>query len=181
MDIIVLLGVKMFISKHEKIFIIIFLLLCAIFCLNIGYAKTSDKLEFVTNNKEFNIIFKNEKVISSFGVDQSKTYIKISSDMHNIFINIPDLELPGANVEFSVDVVNKGKVDAKIESVVANGFENSNVVKFIILNKSDYINKILQPGQSATINFKIEWDEKLNTLVDETLNFNIEVNCSQAI
>lgn len=171
----------MFISKHEKFFTIIFLILCAIFFLNIGYAKTSDNTQFSRGYNEFDIIFDNEKVISSLGVNQSKTYIKITPDSKNIYLNVADLEYPGANVEFSLDVVNKGKVDAKIESVVANGFENSNVVKFILLNKSDYINKILQPGQSATINFKIEWDENLNNLVNETLNFNIEVNCTQAI
>lgn len=171
----------MFISKHEKIFTIILFILCAVFFLNIGYAQTSDNIDAMEKYNEFDIRFQNEKVVSVFGVDQSTTFINTSKDMKNISLNVGDLEYPGAYAEFSVDAVNLGKIDAKIESVIANGFENSSVVKFILLNKSDIENKVLKSGEKATINFIIKWDENSNSPVDEILDFNIEVNCVQAI
>ncbi len=171
----------MFISKHEKIFAIILFILCAVFFLNIGYAQTSDNIDVIAKNNELDIKFENAKVVDSIGVNKSNTYIKTSKDLKNIYLNISDLEYPGAYVEFSVDAINLGKVEAKIESVIANGFENSSVVKFILLNKSDIENKVLKSGEKATINFIIKWDENSNSPVDEILDFNIEVNCVQAI
>lgn len=175
------MGVNMFISKHEKFFTIILFILCAIFFLNIGYAKTSDNTQFSRRYNEFDIIFDNEKVVDSLGVDQSKTYIKTSKDFKNIYINVGNLEYPGSNVVFSVDVVNKGTVDAKIESVIANGFENSESIKFRLLNQEDFQDKVLMHGEKLTVNFMIEWDENHSSLTEEILNFNIEINCVQAI
>ena len=171
----------MFIFKRERVFIILFLLLCSIFLLNIGYAKNDYYIASYNEFKDFDIQYDNPKVVNTVGVDRNKTYIKTSEDKHSLSINIPELQYPGSKVEFSVDVVNNGTIDAKIDSVIANGFENSKAIKFSVLNDNILKDTVFKAGKSINLKFKIEWDENVNILTDEVLNFNINVNCVEAL
>ena len=166
-------------SIQEKVITAIVLLLCTVFFLNIGFASDFEDEKFwEMNNKSqtFNIEFRNEKIIDLFGVN--KENIKILSDRKNLNINGLVLEYPGAYVDFSVDIINKGKTEAQIENLCVTGFDNSEAIKFTLLNYEDYGNKILKSGEKCTMNFRIEWDKNISIVSDEILDFNIQIPTS---
>ena len=164
-------------SLQEKIITIIMLIVCAVFFFNIGFASEFDYENNTNyyNSEPFNIEFENLRIVNSFGVDENNTKITISPDNKNISLNLIELENPGAYVEFAVDVINKGRTNAKIDNLCISGFENSQALKFNILNQEDIYSKIIKPKEKCSVFFIIKWDENINIISDECINFNIQI------
>lgn len=168
---------------QNKIIAILTLLAC-ILLFNTGYAKYSNASSDTTlasSNKQLDIIFTNPKIIKSIGANDKESSIIISKDNKSINLNVSDLSFPGAVVEFSVDIVNKGMLPAKIDSIKAEGFNENSAIKIEGLDNSNNSEKVLHSGEKYTINFSIYWDKNINTVVEEKTNFKIILNYSQAI
>lgn len=165
----------MSISTDTKILTILIFFIMLFFTFNIGYAS-----EFENQGNGFSIEFENVEIISYDGIDIKETKALISPNHNDIFLNISDLQYPGAFVEYSIEVINNGNKNAKIENIIVNGFENSNVIKYRIVNKNELDNVILRQGESIKIDLIIEWDKKAYISEEEFLNFNIQIPiCSE--
>lgn len=164
-------------SLQEKIITIIMLIVCAVFFFNIGFASEFDYENNTNyyNSEPFNIEFENLRIINSSGVNENDTKIVILEDHKNINLNSINLKYPGSYIEFSVDIVNRGKTKAQIDNLLINGFENSQALKFNILNQKDIYSKIIKPKEKCSIFFRIKWDENINLISDECINFNIQI------
>ena len=165
-------------SFKEKIITIIALLFCTVLFFNIGFASDSYEENSTYYKDEYNIEFSNERVVNSYGVDEDFTIISISPDHKNISIDSVNLEIPGAYIEFAVDIVNNGKNNSKIDDLYVSGFEESNAIKFSFLNQEEIYNKVLQPKEKCTICFRIEWDINACVTSDESTSFNIQIPTS---
>lgn len=164
-------------SLQEKIITIIMLIVCVVFFFNIGFASEFDYENNTNyyNSEPFNIEFENLRIINSSGVNENDTKIVILEDHKNINLNSINLKYPCSYIEFSVDIVNRGKTKAQIDNLLINGFENSQALKFNILNQKDIYSKIIKPKEKCSIFFRIKWDENINLISDECINFNIQI------
>ncbi len=168
---------------QNKIIAVLTLLAC-ILLFNIAYAKystASSDTTVASTNKQLDIKFTNPKIIKSIGANEKESSIILSSDNKSINLNVSDLAFPGAEVEFSVDIVNQGIFPAKINSIKAEGFKENNAIKIKGLDALNNNQKILHSGEKYTINFSIYWDKNINHVVEEKTNFKIMLNYSQSI
>ncbi len=166
-------------SINEKIMTIVILFVISVFSFNVGFASENEK-QIITNYDRFNIEFNDVKIVSYDGINPKETNATISSNYNDISLNISDMEYPGAYVEFEIKVINNGNIDAKIEQIIVSGFENSNVIKYRILNAGELYNSIIESGESKTIYLIIEWDKNATFITEECLNFNIQIPvCSE--
>ena len=171
-------------SKIENKIITVLILLACLLLFNTGYAKhinaSSDTaLDFT--NKQLDLGFTNAKIIKLIGANEKESYITLTTDKKSLNLNVSDLAYPGAEVEFSVDIVNTGMLPAKVDSIKANGFEDNNAIKIKGLENINNSDIILRSGESYTINFAIYWDRNYNIVNDSIINFNIKLNFSQDI
>ena len=160
--------------------VLIITLLMIIFVFNIGYGKTNNSYiisETSNSNREFNIEFKEAKIISSIGVNLNNTFTKISSDRKNLRINVADLSYPGAGVKVEAIIKNNGTIPAKIESINVDGLSENSAIKVKVLDEKQ---KVLEINEEAKINFIVEWDRDWNKEVNEKANFVISLNYVQA-
>lgn len=170
-------------TVQNKIIAILIVLACVL-SFNIGYAKysnaSSDSI-IASTNKQLNVQFCTPKIINVVGANEKNSYIKLSADRKSLNLNVADLAYPGAEVEFSVDVVNTGSLPAKIDCIKANGFKDTGAIKIKGLENAEYMNKILDSGEKYTLIFSIVWDKNFNTVIEERTNFNIELVFTQNI
>lgn len=171
-------------SKIENKIITVLILLACLLLFNTGYAKhtnASSNTALAFTNKQLDLGFTNAKVIKSIGANEKESYIKLTTDKKSLNLNVSDLAYPGAEVEFSVDIVNTGILPAKVDSIKANGFEDNNAIKIKGLENINNSDIVLHPGDSYTLNFAIYWDRNYNIVNDSNIMFNIKLNFSQNI
>ncbi len=170
-------------SKKTNKIILIFTLLSIFFILNISYGKNFNVLatsDTVTSYGDFNIEFKNLTIVKSAGVNLSNVQNKISSNSTDLSVNVPDLAYPGAGVEFSVDITNRGTISAKLESINITGLNDDSMIKVNVLDKENIANTVLEPEDVYNLHFTVEWDKNYNTVINEESNFKISINYVQA-
>ena len=103
------------VSSKKRMLILSFLML--LLCTSIGYAVLSENLKIsssanvgkMTWDVRFeNIVVREGSVNGSSTIESDKTSIRASLDLNK----------PGDYYEFYVDIVNKGSLDAKLDSLV---------------------------------------------------------------
>ena len=164
----------MSISTDIKILTILVLFIILFFSFNTGFASENENLVVSSFNK-YSIEFKDVKVVAFDGVNQAGTRAFISSNHNNVYLNISDMQYPGAYAKFEIVIINNGNKDVDMKEITVNGFENSNAIKYKIIYKTDLIDNTLKSGECLTIEFIIEWDKNINIISDEILNFSIEL------
>lgn len=167
--------------KFKKTNFIIIIIALLILILGVGYASASTNInvEGTANAKRvFGLKFENEKIVNSIGVNEEKTLIKISDDKDKLFVNAGDLRYPGAEVEYSVDIVNTGSYSAQINEIETIGLEENSVIQVSGLN-IDF--PTLKPGEKYNLVFSIKWNEESNISADENLYFELIMNYVQVI
>ncbi len=170
-------------SQLLMIAIISFFVL-SIFTINVGYGKISEYNlnESVSNlGSEFQINFSNPSVVKAVGVNKSETYIKISPNGNSLRVNVSDLQYPGAGAEFSVDIVNNGKLPAKLDTITVNGLDNSKAIKVEVIDSYNLKDIILNPEEKINIHFTVKWDKNYTENINEISNFNLKLNYVQAL
>lgn len=174
----------MSIKKNKKAVVTILILLSFIFSFNFGYAHSSSSLS--TNktsniNDQFDMQFSNAKILNAVGVNKKTTTIEVSKDYNNLNFNAGDMQFPGAKVEYSVDVINKGTVPARLESVNCVGLENAKAIKVIGLDNIEKSCPVLQPNEKYNIRFSVIWDEQCVQSINEKISFSFSLNYIQDI
>lgn len=153
-----------------------------IILMSVGYAEHENinVLENTSNAREkFSIQFQNAKVFDIKGANKDKISISISKNGDALNFNVFDLEYPGAYVEFSVDIVNRGSIPAKLESIKVNGIKDNSAIKIKGLDKID--NQIINVNEESNLKFIVEWDEECNIVDEEITNFSLNLNYIQVI
>lgn len=174
----------MSIKKNKKAVVTILVLLSFIFWLNFGYAHSSSTLSIngtANISGKFDMQFSNAKMLNAVGINKESTTIEISRDYNNLIVNAGDMQFPGAGVEYSVDVINKGTVPARLESVNCVGLENTKAIKVIGLDNIEKCCPVLQPNEKYNIRFGVVWDEKCTESINEKISFSFSMNYVQDI
>ncbi len=161
---------------------LIILLLSLIFIIEIGYASFSTGMDYTDySGDSFDVRFENAEIINSVGVDLEGTTIEVSPGGKYLNVNVSNLQYPGAGIEFSVDVVNRGECRAKVESIIPCGLEESRDIKVNILDEEN-INEIeLDPNESHNIHFTVVWDYNCTKEIKDVKEFRIVINYKQAL
>ena len=162
-------------SISKKILIIV--LLSLIFFIDIGYAKFSNATSDVVSSN-FNVRFENAEVVSKIGVNEREG-IKVVQNNRILTLNGIDLKYPGAGIEYSVDIANRGTVPVKIESLNTSNFKSGKQIKLNVTNFKE--NTILKPGETTNIHVTVIWDEASTEQINESINFDLGINYKQAI
>lgn len=167
----------------ERIFrkFLIILLLSLIFVIEIGYASFSTELDYIDCLEDnFDIKFENANIVNSLGVDLDGTMVEISPGGKNLNVNVSDLQYPGAGVEFSVDVVNRGDYKSIIEAIITKGLESDDI-RVNILNEEKIVGMELEPNESQKVHFTVVWDYNSTKAIKEAKSFKLIINCRQSL
>lgn len=163
--------------KKQNIFIVVIILFILTFTLGYSIFKVSVTVTGKTAAaKDFNIQFYEVKKIEEIGSENASS--KISDDKKALLINVPKLKYKGAYANFLITVKNVGNLPAKLESIYEYGTDVNNALK-VTYDGIGITDNIIFPGQTATFNIKVIWDEDLAQDYEE-LEFMIKLNYVQA-
>ena len=168
---------------QNKIIAVLIVLACVL-SFNIGYAKysnASSDTNIASTNRQLDVQFSNPKITNVIGANEKNSYIKLSTDRKSLNLNISDLAYPGAEVEYSVDIVNTGNYPAIIDNIKTSGFKDDGAIKIKGLENFKSSSHVLHSGEKYTLTFSIGWDKSYNTVVEERTNFSIELVFTQQI
>ena len=174
-------------QKSNKKYLIA-LLIVFILALAIGYAAFSDTLTIsgtANANGTFDLQFANPTVVTTVGCDEEGTTAVLSEENDKLTVNVKDLAYPGAGAQFSVEIVNKGTIPAKVLNVTPTNIEGSDNIKITGLDAITTSHPTLEAGDTCTVNFTVEWDANSTTeLTDEEktgISFGLEIEYTQDI
>lgn len=170
-------------SIKQDIVVILMGLLITLLLFNVGYGYETNNSSFFSSffqNDNYSVVFSNAFIKEVYGADESSSYAKLSSDGKCMEVVASSLEFPGAYVDFSVDIVNKGNISSSISSVVVEGVSENSFLNVTVLDSSNLNNKIIQPGEKYNICIRIAWKENYTFVENEVSHFSIKINCEQA-
>ena len=155
--------------KNKNIYVILIILV--LFGISVGYAAISRAL-IITGNSEvrqntWDIHFENVQVtVGSVIADKEPTIDNTNLSVDFNFI----LNLPGDFYEFTVDVVNKGTLDAMIESIIKT--------PTLTVDQEKYMNYIIeyQNGEQIISNHLVKANEFVRLKIRVEFKSNIEAN-----
>ena len=174
-------------NKKKKILVLLLLLLVGI---SIGYAALTSNLNINGNTNikkaEWDVHFENlvksegsESADKEAAIDTSKTLIEYT-------VKLPE---PGDFYEFTVDIVNRGSIDAMISEVLKTGLttDQQKYVEYTAtytsgkeLNQYD----LLKAGQTRKIKVRVKYKDDLNPedlpTEDKSINISFQVTYVQA-
>ena len=172
-------------QKTNKKYLIV-LLIVFILALAIGYAAFSDTLTIsgtANANGTFDLQFANPTVVSAIGCNKDATTAVLSEENDKLTVNVTDLAYPGAGAQFSVEIVNKGTIPAKVLNVVPTNITGSDNIKITGLDAITTSHPTLEAGDTCTLNFTVEWDkDSTKELTDEEktgISFGLEIEYTQ--
>lgn len=171
--------------KGSKITAVI-LFAALILAVTIGYAAFSDTLTIsgtANAGGNFNLEFTTDsKLLESKGVDESGTKVTISDDKNKLTVDVKDLAYPGAGAKFQAVIKNNGTIAAKVKELTAEkNTTGADAIKITGLEAPDFAN-VLQPGETCTIEFTVEWDitKDLTNSEGDTVEFELGMEYEQA-
>lgn len=168
---------------QNKIIAVLIVLACVL-SFNIGYAKYSNAssvTDIASTNKQLDVQFSNPKIVNIKGANEKESYIKPSADGKSLNLNVSNLAYPGAEVEYSVDIVNTGNYPVIIDNIKTSGFKENGAIKIKGLENVKSSSTVLHSGEKYTFTFSIGWDKSFNTVIEEKTNFSIELVFTQQI
>ncbi len=188
-------------SKTNKNVVIVALIVMLLL-LAVGYAAFSDTLTIsgTANAKgTFDLQFENAEIVKAVGVTMpdstaeglatddaegtNVTSAKISADGNTLNVNVADLAYPGAGVEFSVDIVNKGSISAKVNDLVPNGLEGNDIIKIEGLDQITLDHPTIKAGEKCNIHFTVFWPENSTEVLPEdgiSVEFGLQIEYIQS-
>ena len=139
-----------------------------------GYALFSQNLNITGTAKaqgDFNIEIVRVEITSEKG--SAGATATISNDGRALTITIPKLEYPGAYVDVSYDIENKGTVPAIFKNYSITG--ETNVIK----SSFEFKNYFYDKGDKQTENIRIYWDKDKNITNEEKATITLKMNFIQ--
>lgn len=172
----------------KKKSMLILFLISFMLILSTGYALFSDTL-LITGTAggvaDFDVAFSSALVETEIGsTDASAT---ISDDGNTLTIKALNLKYPGAYVEYSVVVINKGSIPVKLTDIDKKYVDDSGkeisedpTVKISYENLDESKNVVLEKGETETFKVKVMWDKNSNQS-SKDVKFDITLTYTQAI
>ncbi len=181
-------------SKTNKNVVIVALIVLLLL-LVVGYAAFSDTLTIsgTANAKgTFDLQFENAEIVKAVGVATASegdveganvTSAKVSADGNTLNVNVADLAYPGAGVEFSVDIVNKGSISAKVNELTTDGLQGNDIIKIEGLDQITTDHPTIKAGEKCNIHFIVYWPEESTAVLPEegtSVNFSLGIEYTQS-
>lgn len=167
--------------------LVIFGLFLVILFMSVGFAALSSNLKIEGNTKikgnSWNVHFTNLGTPSTFGAPTVDTEPSLDPTFTTLTYGVT-LNQPGDSYSFTVDVINSGSIDAKLNSISNTGVsaEQDVYVNYTVtgINQND----VLAAGDSKTITVTIEYDSTVESSQlptdDQTLTLTVALNFVQA-
>lgn len=172
------------IKKNKNIFIIILLIIV----ISIGYSYLTTNLPILSSvtlfQNTWDIHFENIKMINN----STSSSEPILTDYTTVNFS-PNLDIPGDEYSFSINIVNNGSIDAMVSEVIKSTLTDSEekfvdyVVTYIDdkeINKNDKI----ESGSILPIKVKVGYKKDLMVTdipsTDQNLSFNLSIDFVQA-
>ena len=164
----------------------ILLFVALILAVTVGYAAFSDNLKITgTANAggNFDLEFTSDsKVVQTKGVDADETKVTVSEDKNTLTVVVKDLAYPGAGAKFQAVIKNNGTIAAKVKRLTENtNTTGADSIKITGLEAPDF-SSVLEPGDTTTIEFTVEWDstKDLTNANGDTVSFELGMEYEQA-
>lgn len=166
--------------KSNNLYVIIILILIS--GISIGYATLSERLQITGTanaNGKFDIEFISSKIVDAKGINVLASKAKISEDKNNLYIDIRDLQYPGAGATVSCIVKNTGTVPAKLKGITFEGNDDSDInVMFLDSSK---IGQTLKVNEMWTIKLAIVWNIESTVQTNKTVSFICKLEYEQDV
>ena len=166
--------------KNNSLFIIIFLMLLT--GITIGYATLSERLQITGTanaNGKFDVGFISSKIIDAKGINVVGSKTQISEDKNTLYIDIKDLQYPGAGATVSCVIKNNGTVPAKLKDVVFTGNDDKDIN--VIFLDSSKKGQTIQPNDMWTIKFAVTWNIDSTIQTNKTVSFSCILEYEQDV
>lgn len=156
--------------KKTKSRSVIIALIVVLLALAIGYAAFSSNLTIngtVTANGDWDVKFQSTALKTTGGVTADTKYGSATvggTNSETITANVT-LAYPGDGVILEAVVVNEGNVPAKLTNIQVSDPTDADIV---ITEAAPAKNEVLEPGNTCTAQFFIQWDpDSTKTQIDE--------------
>lgn len=159
----------------KKSRILIFSIVSFLLIITVGYALFSETLNIggtASTNGEFNVEILATEITE---VGSTNASANISNDKNTLTLSAPNLQYPGAKVEYKITIKNTGSLAAKLKTI--NKSEDGNTIKMTYDNIAE--NDIIDVGNTKTFNVTITWDE--DSTKESSLNYSIGLIFEQSI
>lgn len=143
--------------------------------ITVGYALFSETLNIkgtASTNGEFNVeIFSTE--ITEIG--STNATANIADDKNTLTLSAPNLQYPGATVEYKITVKNTGSLAAKLKNI--NKSNDDGVIKMTYAGIAE--NDIIAIGDTKTFTVTITWDGDSTEM--SSMNYSMDLIFEQSI
>lgn len=161
------------VAKKERILFIA--IATFLLTMTIGYAMFSEKINIGGTASTIDSL--NVDIISTEITEVGSTNAKamISDDKNTLTLSSPDLQYPGANVEYIVTIKNTGTLDAKLKTI--NKSLDNDIIKvtYVDINEND----VITVGSVKTFKVIVTWNAEKQ--LASTLNYSIDLAFEQVI
>ena len=177
--------------KRQKKYYFMYFMVVVVFCISVGYAAINRTLNIKGNSlvKEnvWDIHFENVQVsIGSVGIDNLP---KIDNSNLSVVFDC-FLNLPGDFYEFTIEVWNRGTIDAMLDSIVKTpelSDEQSQYLSYKLEyqnGKEVVLNQLLEKDSFVRLKVRVEYrsdiDENELPIIEENIVLSFSINYVQA-
>ena len=161
----------------------IIMLCCVSFLLivSVEYALLGNTIEIngtATAMGTFDVEFSDSAVVNQVGSIGASTII--SQDKNTLEINVPNLQYPGAYVEITTKVSNKGSIPAMLTNVESEGLTTDPNVKISYEGLEELKNTSMSQDDTQTFKIIIMWDRSSKGS-SKDVKFSIKLLYKQAV
>ena len=184
-------------KRNLKSIIILFMIMI-VFCITVGYAYLTSNLSIVgtsgISSATWNVYWDNVQVTTgSVTGDQVTQAVTIDSGKTNVAFGVT-LSKPGDYYEFTVDAVNDGTIDAKIDTILNATYEIDGMTSKELPNYLEYSftysngspikkGQFLESGKTKTYKVRVQFKKDISAedlpSTDESIQFQLGVDYVQ--
>lgn len=138
----------------KKSRILIFGIISFLLVITVGYALFSETLNIggsASTNGEFNVEILSTEITE---VGSTNASANISDDKNTLTLSAPDLQYPGAKVEYKITIKNTGSLAAKLKTI--NKSDDNDTIK--ITYDDIVVDDIIAIGSTKTFKITVTWD-----------------------
>lgn len=138
----------------KKSRVLIFGIISFLLVITVGYALFSETLNIggsASTNGEFNVEILSTEITE---VGSTNASANISDDKNTLTLSAPDLQYPGAKVEYKITIKNTGSLAAKLKTI--NKSDDNDTIK--ITYDDIVVDDIIAIGSTKTFKITVTWD-----------------------
>ncbi len=166
-------------KNNRKNYIVI--LIGVLVTLAVGYSIFTDVLNitgtFTSADVNFALKFVSASVNTAETVGSTGHDVEISADGKTLTLTAPNLQYPGAKVEYDVTIKNVGTLKSLLKTIVVSGNTDADIT---VTPTPNFVqNSTLDPEATLAFKIVVAWNTA-STTGNKTVNYTVQLDYEQA-